>query len=156
MFKDLSNKTRLAVGNHIIIIGGCAIATGLSIPCAWFGMRRVSVMRWINPPSWWYIVTFTRVCLLSYLAAGLIVVGVNRLRRARFSWLLVATLGSMILAVVYKFQLYHGGVSTISSHLFLARVTDALESTLWLSMFTLPFSAAIYYTATALSRKLGK
>jgi hypothetical protein len=153
MGKDLSNKTELGVGNHVIIIAGCAIAAGLCIPFAWFGIRRVSVMRWINPPSWRYILIFTLVCLVSYLTAGLIVVGVKWFRRASFSWLLVATFGSMILATVYKFKLYHVGGGSISSEMSVVRVNDALESALWLSMFTLPFSAAVYYTARAMSRK---
>ena len=131
MFKDLSNKTKFVVGNRVVIIAGCAIATGLSIPFAKFGLRRVSVMRWINPPSWRYILTVTLICMVSYLAAGLIVVGVKWLRRASFSWLLVATFGSMILAALYKFDLYHGGAGSISTQMVVARVNDALESALW-------------------------
>ena len=155
MFEDLSNKTKLSVAN-VVIIAGCAIATGLSIAMAWFGIRRVSVMRWINPPSWRYVFTFTLVCLVSYLAAGLIVLGVKWLRRASFSWLLVSIFGSMILATVYKFQPYHGVGDSISSEMFVARANDALESGLWLTMFTLPISAAIYFAGRGLSRKLRK
>jgi len=111
-------------------------------------------MRWINPPSWSYILTFTLVCLVSYMVAGLIVVGLERLRRTTFCWLWVATFGSIILATVYKFELHRGGGGSISSQMFVARVNDALESALWLSMFTLPVSAAVYYMASALSPKL--
>lgn len=139
--------------NNVGLIFSCAIVVGLSIPVAWISMRRVSVMRWINPPSWRYIWTFTLVCLVSYLIAGLIVVGIRFLRRASYCWLFVAIVGSLVLAVVYKFKLY-SGADSISAEMFIARGSDALESALWLSIFTLPISAAAYYVARAAGRRL--
>jgi len=139
--------------NKVSLIFSCAIVAGLSIPVPWFGMRRISVMRWINPPSWRYIWTFTLICLVSYLIAGLIVVGIRFMRRASYCWLFVAIVGSLVLAVVYKFKLY-SGADGISSEMFTARVSDALESALWLSIFTLPISAAVYYVARAAGRRL--
>lgn len=154
MLKALANKMVSLPRNNVGLIFGCAIVAGLSIPVAWFGMRRVSVMRWINPPSWRYIWTFTLVCLGSYLIAGFIVVGIRFLRRASYCWLFVAIVGSLVLAAVYKFKLYPGADDGISSEMFIARVSDALESALWLSIFTLPISAAAYYVTRAASRRL--
>ena len=149
----LNEQNQMSVGSHVAIISACAIASGLSIPIAWFGIRRVSVMRWINAPGWRDIFTFTLVCLVSYLAAGFIVLGVKWLRRSSLSWLFVSVFGSMILAIIYKFQLYEVGGVSVSSQMSIAQVSDALESALWLSMFTLPFSVAVYFMASALSLK---
>jgi hypothetical protein len=119
-------------------------------------MRRVSVMRWINPPTWRYILTFTLVCLASYVAAGLVVAGVSFMRRASYSWLLVAVFGSPVLAVIYKFRLYPGGDGALASERLITLVGDALESAVWLSVFTLPFSAAFFYLSRAAGRRFLK
>jgi len=130
----------------------CAIVAGLSIPTAWFGLLRLSVMWQINTPSWRFILTWTLICLGSYVSAGLIVLAIPDVRTRSFSWVLLTVCGAFVLAIVYTFQRLP--ISQLAfNELVVIHFRDALGTTLWLSLFTLPISALVYYSASFLSTR---
>lgn len=130
----------------------CAIVAGLSIPTAWFGLLRLSILWPINTPSWRFILTWTLICLGSYMGAGLLVIAIPPVRTRAFSWVLLTVCGAFVLAIVYTFQRLP--ISQLSfNELVLIHFRDALGTTLWLSLFTLPISALVYYSASFLSTR---
>jgi len=141
------NQSQLA---RCLQILACAFVTGLSIPAAWFGILRLSVMWPINTPSWRFIATWTLICLVSYLAVGLILIAIPKART--LPWLLLSVCGAFVLGTVYTF--HRLPISQLSfSELLLIHFRDALGTAFWLSLFTLPISASVYYSASSLSTR---
>lgn len=130
----------------------CAIVAGLSIPVAWFGLLRLSVMWPINTPNWRFIMAWTLICLGSYLIAGLLIIAIRKLRTFACNWLLLAICGAFFLAIVYTFKRLP--ISQLSfNDLVLIHFRDALGTTFWLSLFTLPISALVYYSTFLFSTR---
>lgn len=112
---------------------------------AHFGILRISVMWPINTPSWAFIITWTLICFASYLSAAMLLSAIQAARQSRYSWVLVSVVGSFVLALVYTF--YPPPLSHLSfSEVLLVHFRDALGTTFWLSIFTLPVSALVYYS----------
>jgi hypothetical protein len=140
------NQSRTSQSLQILV---CAFVTGLSIPPAWFGILRLSVMWPINTPSWRFITTWTLISLGSYLSAGLLFIAIRVMRTHAFNWLLLSVCGALVLAIVYTFHVLP--ISQLSfTELLLVHFRDALGTTLWLSLFTLPISALVYYSTSYL------
>ncbi|HEY9404084.1 MAG TPA: hypothetical protein VIQ24_15605 [Pyrinomonadaceae bacterium] len=123
---------------------GCALAAGLSIPIAWFGFLRISILWRINTPSWAFMLTVAIACVSCYMAAALLLVWAKVHEKA-VGWVMAIILGSFVLAVfsdvwrnpeIWQFPVR----DPFSVHL-----RDALERTIWLSIFTLPFAALVRY-----------
>jgi hypothetical protein len=130
----------------------CALVAGLSIPTAWFGFLRLSVMWPINTPSWRFVVTWTLICLGSYLSGGLFLIGIRAVRTHAVNWLLVSVCGAFVLAIIYTF--HRLTISQLSfNELLLVHFRDALGTTFWLSLFTLPISALVYYSTSIISTR---
>jgi glucan phosphoethanolaminetransferase (alkaline phosphatase superfamily) len=128
------------------VIVGCSLAAGLSIPVAWFGFLRISVMWRINTPSWAFILTFALVCVSCYMAAALLLILAKAHRKFALSWLFVVALGSFILAV-FADVWGNPEIWRLSTYdLISVPLRDALERTVWLSLFTLPFAALVKYS----------
>lgn len=148
MLGTLGEKVESFSGDRTRVIVGCALATGLSIPIAWFGFLRISVMWRINTPSWAFILTFALVCVASYMVAALLLILTKVHRKVDLSWILVAVLGSLVLAIFSDVrrnpEIWHRSVYD----LVFIHLRDALERTIWLSMFTLPFAAFIEYSGS--------
>lgn len=143
------NHSQLA---RCLQILACAFVTGLSIPAAWFGFLRLSVMWPINTPSWRIITTRTLICLVSYLAAALLLIAIPKARTFPFNWLLLSVCGAFAVAIVYTFRPLP--ISQLSfSELLLIHFRDALGTTFWLSLFTLPISALVYYSTSSFSTR---
>lgn len=131
----------------------CALILGLSIPAAKFVFLRISVMSRINPPTWYYIATFTLVCLGSFLGAGLCLCAFNRVVKWRRASLLVSALGSFVLAVAYTFETLP--ISKLTWwDLFANHFRDSLGTALWLTVVTLPIAALIDYSWSLLEQNL--
>lgn len=148
MLGALGEKIEDFSNERVRVIVGCSLAAGLSIPIAWFGFLRISVMWRINTPSRAYMLTFALACVSCYMAAALLLILVKAHRKFALSWLLVVVSGSFILAVfadvwrnpeLWQLSAYE----LISVHL-----RDALERTVWLSLFTLPFAAIVKYSGS--------
>jgi hypothetical protein len=146
MLSALAEKIESFSSDRMRVIVGCSLAAGLSIPVAWFGFLRISVLWRINTASWAFMLTFALACVSCYMAAGLLVILVKAHRKIALSWFLVVVLGSFILAIfagawrnpeIWQLSAY----DLISVHL-----RDALERTVWLSLFTLPFAAVVKYS----------
>jgi hypothetical protein len=58
----------------------------------------------INTPSWQFIVTWTLICLGTYLSAGLLIIAIRTVRTCAFNWVLLSVCGAFVLAIVYTFQ----------------------------------------------------
>ena len=149
---------RLATGSKSISVDAllqilaCAFVTGLSIPAAWFGFLRLSVMWPISTPSWRFITTWTLICLVSYLAVGILLSAIPKTRTPPFNWLLLSVCGALVLAIVYMF--HRLPISQLRfSELLLIHFRDALGTTFWLSLFTLPISALVYYSISSFSNR---
>ena len=128
----------------------CAFVVGLSIPAAWFGFLRVSVMWPINTPSWLFITSRTLMCLGSYLSVGLLFIAIRRVRTFAFNWVLLSICGSFVFAVTYTFKrllILQSGFTDLPVDHF----QDPLGMTFWLSIFTLPISALVYYSTSFFS-----
>ena len=148
MLGALGEKVENFSSSRMSVIVGCALAAGLSIPVAWFGILRISVMWRINTPSWAYILEFALICVTCYLAAALLLIGAKFHTKAVLGWILVAVLGSFILAsfsdVWRNSEIWHRSVYD----LIFVHLRDALERTIWLSIFTLPFAAVVNYSGS--------
>jgi hypothetical protein len=125
----------------------CSVVIGLSIPAAWFGFRRLSVMWPINTPSWLFITSRTLICLGTYLSVGLLFSAIRRVRTFAFNWALLSICGSFVLAVIYTFKRLLI-LQLSSSNLPLDHFQDPLGTAFWLSIFTLPISAFVYYSTS--------
>ena len=124
-----------------VVVGG-ALAAGLSIPIVWFGFLRISVLWRINTPSWAYMITFALACVSCYMAAALLLILVKAYRMA-LSWLFVVVLGSFILSI-FADVWRNPEIWRLSAYdLIFVHLRDALERTVWLSLFTLPFAAIV-------------
>ena len=143
------NQSQLARCRQIL---ACAFVTGLSIPAAWFGFLRLSVMWPINTPSWRFIASWTLISLVSYLAVGLLLIAIPKARTLPLNWLLLSVCGAFVLAIVYTFRRLP--ISQLSfSELLLIHFRDALGTTFWLCLFTLPISALVYYSTSSFSTR---
>jgi len=58
----------------------------------------------LNTPSWRFIMTWTLICVGSYLSAGLLFIAIRAVRTHAFNWLLLSVCGAFVLAIVYTFQ----------------------------------------------------
>ena len=148
MLGALGEKIEKFTDDRLSVIIGCSLAAGLSIPIAWFGFLRISVMWRINTPSWAFMITFALACVSCYMAAALLLILAKAHRKVALSWVLVVVLGSFILAIfadvwrnpeLWRLSAY----DLISVHL-----RDALERTVWLGLFTLPFAAVVKYSGS--------
>jgi hypothetical protein len=89
--------------------------------------------------------TWTSICVGCYIGAGLILITIRAVRRFAFSWVLLSISGAFVLAMVYTFRGLR--ISELSfTDLLSIHFGDALATTLWLSIFTLPVSALVYYS----------
>jgi len=121
-------------------------------PAAWFGFLRLSVMGPINTPTWRFIAIWTLICLVSYLSVGLLLIAIPKARTLPFNWLLLSICGAFVLAIVYT--LGRLPILQLSfSELLLIHFWDALGTTFWLSLFTLPISALVYYSTSSFSTR---
>ena len=148
MLGALGGKIENFSSDRLSVIVGCALAAGLSIPITWFGFLRISVLWRINTPSWVLMLTFALACVSCYMAAALLLILAKAHRKFALSWLLVVAVGSFILTVfadvwrnpeIWRLSAYE----LMSVHL-----RDALERTVWLSLFTLPFAAIVKYSGS--------
>ena len=130
--------------DRLRVIVGCSLAAGLSIPIAWFGFLRISVLWRINTPSWTFMLTIALVCISCYMAAGLLSILAKAHRTIASDWILVVVLGSLILAIfdVWSLRRY------FAYDLIFVYLRDTLERTVWLSLFTTPFAAAVKYSGS--------
>jgi hypothetical protein len=152
----MTNKAAMArnqsqLGQSLQILA-CAFVAGLSIPTAWFGFLRLSVMWPINTPSWRFIMTRTLACLGGYLSVGLLFIAIRAVRTHALSWVLLSVCGAFVLAIVDTFL----GLTIAQlsfSELLLIHFRDALGTTFWLSLFTLPISALVYYSTSSFSTR---
>ena len=134
-----NDRTRVTIG--------CSLAAGLSIPVAWFGFLRISVMWRINTPSWTFMLTFALVCISCYMAVGLLSLLAKAHRTIASDWILVVVLGSLILAI---FDVWSSPELRryFAYDLIFVYLRDTLERTVWLSLFTTPFAAAVKYSGS--------
>jgi hypothetical protein len=106
----------------------------------------------INTPSWRFFMTRTLICLVSYLAVGLLLIAIPKARAFPFNWLLLVVCGAFVLAIVYTF--HRLPISQLSfTDLLLIHFRDALGTMFWLSLFTLPISALVYYSTSSFSTR---
>jgi hypothetical protein len=136
---------------QVIRILACAVVLGLSIPTAYFGLLRISVLWPINTPSWNHILTYTVVSLLSYLSVGLLLSANKVTRNSRYCWVFLSAAGSCVLAIIYTFYRLPPSELTLSEWL-LIHLREALGTTFWLTLFTLPISALFYHAASLVRR----
>ena len=123
----------------------CAFVAGLSIPIARFGILKLSVLWPINTPSWRFITIWTLISLGSYLVAGLLFMATPALKSFSFNWLLLSIGGAFLFAMVYTFRPLSFSQLGLSDPLPV-HLWDALGTTLWLTLFTAPISALVYYS----------
>lgn len=144
---DLAEQVEKFSGDRLRIIIACALAAGLSIPVALFGLLRISVLWRINTPSWAFILTFTLACVTCYMTSALLLIWAKQHRKNAFGWVWMIILGSFILAVFNNVW-----ATDISRHsvydLVFAYLHGALERTAGLSLFTLPFAALVNYSGS--------
>jgi len=131
----------------------CAFFLGLSIPAAHFGFLRISVMWRINTPTWNYIANYTLVCLSCFLGAGLLLCATKVITKSERVWVLLSVLGSFVVALVYTFRRLPLSQLTLSE-LLLVHFRDALGTMFWLTLFTLPVAAFIYYSLSFLEGRI--
>ncbi len=132
---------------QVVRLLACAAVLGLSIPSAHFGLLRISVLWPLNTPTWNRILTYTVVCIVSYLSAALILSAHKMTRKSRFCRVFLSILGSAALALVYTF--YRLPLSEFTrSELLLIHLRDALATAFWLTLFTLPISALFYFAVS--------
>ena len=147
MFGALANKIEKFSADRLSVIVGCALAAGLSIPIAWFSLLRISVLWRINTPSWTFIIKSALVCISCYMAAALLLILAKAHRKTTFSWIFVAVLGSFILAISDVWQ-SPASMPLTASDFISGPVKDLLEKTLWLSLFTMLFTALVRYSGS--------
>jgi hypothetical protein len=132
----------------------CAVVAGVSLPAAFFGFLRISVLARINPPSLTRIATTILFCVACYLTAALLVIWVKSLRRIVPSWMLIAILGSTVLVISggiwSRPEILQFPLSELSE-----KLRDAVGVIIGVSIFTLPFTAAVHYS-DAIVRTIGK
>ena len=143
-------NTKVAKDWRSARILACAFVAGLSVPTAWFGILRLSVLWPINTPSWRFITTWTLIALVSYLTAGLLFIAIPTLKSFSLTWLLLSIGGAFLLAMVYTFRPLSVSQLGVSDLLFV-HFRDALGTTLWLTLFTAPISALVYYSMSFLN-----
>jgi hypothetical protein len=144
IIKSSRAKDQSAIGQALRIVS-CALVVGLIIPTAHFGFLRLSAFWPINTPTGSFIATYTLLCLGSYLSAGLLLTANQLTRRSGYGWAFLSIMGSFVLALVYTFRPLP--LSELSfSELLLVHFRDALGTTFWLSIFTAPISASVYYS----------
>jgi hypothetical protein len=138
----LGEKVEAFSCDRLRVILGCALAAGLSIPVAWFGFLRISILWRINTPSWAFMLTVAVVCLSCYMAAALALIWA-KVHKYAGGWVLTIILGSFILAVFSDVWRNPEIWQLSLRDLILIHLRDALERTLWLSLFTLPFATLV-------------
>jgi hypothetical protein len=147
MLGALGEKIESFSSDRIRVTIGCSLAAGLSIPVAWFGLLRISVMWEINTPSWTVMLRGGLECVSCFMAAGLLLILAKAHRKIVFDWVLVVVSGSLILAIFDVGR--HLDVWRLPAYdLIFVYLRDALEDTVWLSLFTLPFAAAVKYSGS--------
>ena len=148
MLGTLAEKVENFSNDQMRVVVGCSLAAGLSIPMAWFGFLRISVLWRINTPSWAFMLTFALACVSCYMAAALLLILVKAHRKFALSWLLVVISGSFILAAFADVwrnpELWRLSAYELTS----VHLRDALERTVWLSLFTVPFAAIVKYSGS--------
>lgn len=93
------------------------------------------------------MLTFALLCVSCYLAAALLFVLTKAHTRITAAWIPVVVLGSLVLAIfdvwsspeLWRFFAYD---------LVFVYLRDTLERTVWLSLFTMPFAAAVKYSGS--------
>jgi hypothetical protein len=133
----------------------CAVVAGIALPAAFFGLLRISIFGRINPPSFAKIATATLLCLSCYLVASLLVVWLKSLRRVMPSWVWIAVLGSAILVITGGIWMRPAILRLSLAEIVSDKLPDALGTTFGLSVFTLPFTAVVYY-ADSIVRAVGR
>jgi hypothetical protein len=152
MIQRLATVRRQSQFASCLQILACAFVTGLSIPAAWFGFLRLSVMWPINTPDWQFIATATLICLVSYLAVGFLVIAIPKARTLPFNWFLLSVCGAFTVAIAYTLRRLPISQLTFSE-LLLVHFREVLGTTFWLSLFTLPISALVYYSTSSFSTR---
>jgi len=75
---------------------------------------------------------------------------IPKARTFPFNWFLLSVCGAFVLAIVYTFRPVP--ISQLSfTELMLIHFWDALATTFWLSLFTLPISASVHYSTSSFS-----
>src|SRR5688572_2899793 len=129
------------------VIIGCSLTAGLSIPVAWYGLLRISVLWRINTPSWKGMLSDALVSVSCYMAAGVLLILARVHKKLTFDWFLVVVLGSLIFSIFEVGR--HLDVWGLSAYvLIFVYLREALEMTVWLSLFTLPIAAAVKYSGS--------
>ena len=145
LFSTLARKIENFSNDRWKVVVGCALAAGLSIPVALFGLLRMSVFWEFKPPRWAHMLEVALACVSCYMAVALLLILVKAHRKLPHDWLVVVIVGSFILAILDVFR--HINIwpppfyELISVHM-----NDVLERTHWLSLFTLPFAALVKYS----------
>ena len=132
-----------------------AVVAGIALPTAVFGLLRISVLGRINPPSFSKITTATLLSLSCYLLASLLIIWLKNLRRVLPSWVFVAVVGSAILVVAGGVWMRPAVLRLSLAEIVSDKLPDALGTIIGLSIFTLPFTAVVYYIGSIL-RALGR
>jgi hypothetical protein len=135
----LANKIKSFSSDEIHVIVGCALFAGLSIPAARFGL-----VGSLKPLRWAYVLTYTLICVTSYMAAALLLIWTKFFRKTTLGWAAVAVLGSFILAIVYHLRLVPAQ-SPVYDLVFI-HLRDALGTAFWLALFTLPLAVLVKYS----------
>jgi hypothetical protein len=133
----------------------CAVFAGVALPTAYFGLLRISVFGRINPPSFTKIATALLLSLSCYLAASLLAIRLKSLRRVVPSWMFIAVMGSAVLVVVGGVWMRPAILRLSLAEVISDKLLDALGTIIGLSIFTLPFTAVVYY-AGSIVRAIGR
>ena len=145
LFSFLAEKIEKFANDRLRVVIGCAIVVGLSIPVAWFGLLRISVLWEINTPSWAYMLKTALICVSCYMAVALLLILTKAYRKLAHAWLVVVFMGSFFLILfwsrpeIWRLPAY----DLVTVHLI-----DVLEKTHWLTLFTLPFAALVKYSGS--------
>lgn len=142
-------------GEPMRVALACAAVAGIALPAVFFGLLRISAFGRINPPNFIKVVTATLLCLSCYLAASLLVIWLKSLGRAVPSWVLIAVTGSVILVVVGGIWMRPAILRLPLAEIASDKLPDALGTMVGLSVFTLPFTAVVYY-AGSIVRAIGR
>lgn len=143
-----SNKARVDMTS--------AAAAGAGLCMTGLVLLKVSMLDRVDPLDLNGLAYLVLITMIPYLAAGLIVhlLWNKSLRHAIPSWIMIALLGSLFVVVsagVWRF--YTNGLAFETVADFIRdKVKDGLGVFVILSLFTLPITAAVYYSQRIVKR----